>query len=45
MNVAATMDDDKEVEDLLRVHTGVSKIEDESAAMARDGAVSAVGTR
>lgn len=40
--VARVMDDDKEVEDLLRVHTGVSKIEDESAAMARDGAVSAV---
>jgi len=40
--VAPVMDDGKEVEDLLTVHTGVSKIEDESAAMARDGAVSAV---
>jgi len=40
--VAPVIDDGKEVEDLLTVHTGVSKIEDESAAMARDGAVSAV---
>ena len=37
------MDDDgKEVDDLLTVHIGVSKIEDESAAMERDDAISAV---
>lgn len=35
-------DDDKEVEDLLTVHIGVSKIEDASVAMARDDAISAV---
>ena len=35
-------DDDKKVEDLLTVHIGVSKIEDESVAMARDDAISAV---
>ena len=40
---APVMDkDDKEVEDLLTVHIGVTKIEDESAAMARDDAISAV---
>ena len=41
--IAPVMDDDgKEVEDLLTVHIGVSKIEDESVAMARDDAISAV---
>ena len=35
-------DDDKEVEDLLTVHIGVTKIEDESVAMERDDAISAV---
>jgi len=35
-------DDDKEVEGLLTVHIGVSKIEDASVAMARDDAISAV---
>ena len=34
--------DGKEVEDLLTVHIGISKIEDESVAMARDDAISAV---
>lgn len=41
--IAPVMDDDgKEVEDLLTVHIGISKIEDESVAMARDDAISAV---
>jgi hypothetical protein len=41
--IAPVMDnDDKEVEDLLTVHIGTSKIEDESVAMARDDAISAV---
>lgn len=33
---------DKAVDDLLTVHIGVSKIEDEPVAMARDDAISAV---
>ena len=41
--IAPVMDkDDKEIEDLLTVHIGVTKIEDESAAMGRDDAISAV---
>ena len=41
--IAPVMDDDgKEVEDLLTVHIGVSNIEDESVAMARDDAISAI---
>ena len=37
------MDDDgKEVDDRLTVHIGVSKIADESVAMERDDAISAV---
>ena len=40
---APVMDDDgKEVEDLLTVHIGVTKVEDESVAMERDDAISAV---
>ena len=35
-------DDDKEVEDLLTVHIGISKIEDEDTLQARDDAISAV---
>ena len=35
-------DDDKEVENLLTVHIGVSKIEDEDTLQARDDAISAV---
>ena len=35
-------DDDKEIENLLTVHIGVSKIEDEPVAMERDDAISAV---
>jgi hypothetical protein len=41
--IAPVMDkDDKEIEDLLTVHIGVTKIEDESVAIARDDAISAV---
>lgn len=41
--IAPVMDDDgKEIDDMLTVQIGVSKIEDESAAMARDDAISAV---
>jgi len=41
--IAPVMDDDgNEVDNLLTVHIGVSKVEDESIAMARDDAISAV---
>jgi hypothetical protein len=41
--IAPVMDDDgREIDDMLTVQIGVSKIEDESAAMARDDAISAV---
>ena len=41
--IAPVMDkDDKEVEDLLTVHIGVTRIDDESVAMGRDDAISAV---
>ena len=41
--IAPVMDDDgKEIEDLLTVHIGVSKIDDASVATARDDAISAV---
>ena len=41
--IAPVMDkDDKEIEDLLTVHIGVTRIEDESVAMGRDDAISAV---
>jgi len=35
-------DDDKEIENLLTVHIGVTKIDNDSVAMARDDAISAV---
>ena len=41
--IAPVMDkDDKEIEDVLTVHIGITKLDDEDAAMARDDAISAV---
>ena len=40
--IAPVVDDDGEVEDMLTVVIGVSKLDDEEAAMARDDQISAV---
>lgn len=40
--IAPVIDDDGEVEDILTVNIGVSRLDDEDAAMARDDQISAV---